>query len=317
MSVTSQVGTIVEWRLTRAPSGSSLQVGTLRDVSGDFGQSFKPDVPGVYSFDALDWTRSSVTARYDGDAQAAPTQTLNGTTSTTIEVAAAFTRALGASPHVVDVQFVARGGSVAAAILRNARTSAAETAMRSEAVIRALWAMYGSATSSMDSALTAKVNSLRTKYEAHRALTSGGVHGAADTLNTVTLNRDTSTLDGAIAAINELRAKLSSHVVNVASSVHAHADTTNVVTAPAATDVVSAHTLADQMWTVYEAHRQLVGSSAVHGAADSTNTLTAQGSLAALDSAFIAACVNPSFTAPPGVDQAEADLVNAHGFRRS
>ncbi len=121
-------------------------------------------------------------------------------------------------------------------------------------------------------ALVLLANNLKAKYEAHRVLTSGSVHGAADTTNDVTAPNATN-LATAITLLNDIRTQYEAHRVLTSGSVHGAADSTNAVSAPAASDLATAIALANDLRTQYEAHRVLTSGS-VHGAADSTNTIT-------------------------------------------
>lgn len=124
----------------------------------------------------------------------------------------------------------------------------------------------------LDLAITL-VNELKADYNAHRVLTAGGVHGAADSTNAVT-SADATDLASANTLANEIKTDYEAHRVLTAGSVHGAADSTNVVTAADATDLSTLITLVNDLRTQYEAHRVLIAGS-VHGAADSTNTVSA------------------------------------------
>lgn len=138
-------------------------------------------------------------------------------------------------------------------------------------------------------ALVALANDLKTDYNAHRVLTAGSVHGAADNTNAVT-SSDASNLATAITLLNEIRTDYEAHRVLTAGSVHGGADSTNALTAVAATDAQSAITLALDLKAKYNAHRVLTAGS-VHGAADSTNVTDAtsptRGTIVANDFAVV------------------------------
>jgi hypothetical protein len=121
-------------------------------------------------------------------------------------------------------------------------------------------------------ALNTRLNEIKTDYEAHRILTAGTVHGAADATNAITA-ANASDSATRIALANDLRAKFNGHRILTSGGVHGAADATNVITAPVATDDASALILALDITTKYEAHRILTASS-VHGAADNTNAVT-------------------------------------------
>lgn len=116
------------------------------------------------------------------------------------------------------------------------------------------------------------VNDLKAMYEAHRVLTAGSVHGAADTTNVVT-SADATDLASAITLANDIKTQYNAHRVLTAGGVHGAADTTNPVTSANATDLATLITLINEIRTDYEAHRVLTAGG-VHGAADSTNVVT-------------------------------------------
>jgi hypothetical protein len=117
------------------------------------------------------------------------------------------------------------------------------------------------------------VNDLKAKYEAHRVLIAGSVHGAADNTNAVTAPNATS-LATANTLANDIKTQYNAHRVLTTGGVHGAADTTNVVTSANATDLATLITLVNEMRTDYEAHRVLT-SGGVHGASDTTNTISA------------------------------------------
>lgn len=121
-------------------------------------------------------------------------------------------------------------------------------------------------------ALNTLLNEIKTDYEAHRVLTSGSVHGAADSTNTITA-ANASDSATRIALANDLRAKYEAHRIRTSGGVHGAADTTDFIAAPVATDDASALILALDLKAKYNAHRVLTSGS-VHGAADSTNAVT-------------------------------------------
>jgi hypothetical protein len=121
------------------------------------------------------------------------------------------------------------------------------------------------------STIVAFTNALRTAYEAHRVLTTGGVHGAADGVNTV--GAASTDLPTAITLLNDIKAKYNLHHVYVVSSVHAGAGDPNTVTAGDATDLATAIVLAEDIKLMYNAHR--INVTSVHGIADNTNLANA------------------------------------------
>ena len=146
-------------------------------------------------------------------------------------------------------------------------------------VLSNLWQSVQSCTATVeldhDSIATSEVitlaNELKADYNAHRVLTTGTVHGAADSTNSVTAS-DATTLATAYTLLNQIKAKYNAHRVLTAGSVHGAADSTNDADAADATTLATAITLANQLKAKYNAHRVLT-AGAVHGAADSTNVV--------------------------------------------
>lgn len=128
------------------------------------------------------------------------------------------------------------------------------------------------ATNSLN-AMIGILNDLKVQYEAHRVLTAGGVHGAADSTNVVTA-ADATDLATAITLANDLKVQYEAHRVLTAGSVHDGADGTNTIAASNASDLSSLVTLTNELKTDYEAHRVLTAGP-VHAAADSVNAVTA------------------------------------------
>lgn len=124
----------------------------------------------------------------------------------------------------------------------------------------------------LDLAITL-ANELKADYEAHRVLTAGSVHGAADSTNVVSA-ADATDLASSLTLANEIKVDYEAHRILTAGSVHGAADSTNAVTAADATDLDTLITLVNDLRTQYEAHRVLTAGG-VHGAADTTNVVSA------------------------------------------
>lgn len=151
-------------------------------------------------------------------------------------------------------------------------------------------------------ALNTLLNEIKTDYEAHRVLTAGGVHGAADSTNTITAANATDTATR-IALANDLRTKYEAHRIRTSGGVHGAADTVDVITAPVATDDATALMLALDLKAKYNAHRVLT-AGAVHGAADSANPVT---SAAPSAGAFIAGDIVKVRTLGPAPSTSDVD----------
>lgn len=151
-------------------------------------------------------------------------------------------------------------------------------------------------------ALNTLLNEIKTDYQAHRVLTSGSVHGAADSTNTITAANASDTATR-VALANDLRAKYEAHRILTAGGVHGAADTVDVIVAPVATDDATALILALDLKAKYNAHRVLTAGS-VHGAADSTNVVT---SAAPSAGAFAAGDIVKVRTLGPTPSSADVD----------
>lgn len=128
-------------------------------------------------------------------------------------------------------------------------------------------------------ALYASVNALKATVLAHMILTSGTVHGAADTVNNGALTAipAATTYATAITLYNAIITYLSAHVVLTAGAVHGASDTTAATALGALTPATTAQEVVTGLPTliaIYNAHR-IKTSSSVHGAADSTNVAAA------------------------------------------
>ncbi len=151
-------------------------------------------------------------------------------------------------------------------------------------------------------ALNTLINEIYTDFNAHVILTTGGVHGASDSADVVSIASATDTATR-IARINALRAAYILHIAKTAGGVHGAADTTDVITAPVATDDSTALMLALDMKAKYNAHRVLT-AGAVHGLADSTNATTSPAPSAG---AFVAGDIVRVRTFGPAPSSADVD----------
>jgi hypothetical protein len=117
------------------------------------------------------------------------------------------------------------------------------------------------------------INEIFTDQNAHVILTTGTVHGAADSANVVSALTYPSAVDEAtrVARINALRAAYVSHIATIADDVHLEADETNVLTVPEAEDDAGALLLAVELKLMLNAHGADTGP---HTIADATNVVT-------------------------------------------
>ena len=124
-------------------------------------------------------------------------------------------------------------------------------------------------------AIKALSDDLYNMYEAHRVLTLGGEHGAADNTNGLSASKMT-TKASAVTLLNNIKAKFNAHIILVAAATHVGADITNTVTlgdlngSSTWADIAA---MADHIRTKYEGHRQLAAATG-HAFADTTNFMT-------------------------------------------
>lgn len=153
-------------------------------------------------------------------------------------------------------------------------------------------------------ALDDRINELFGDLNAHYVLTSGSVHGAADSADVMSAVTYPPAVDEAtrIARLNACVASYELHRVKTAGGVHGAADNTNAITYVLAFNNETAMQLAYQLTAAYNlGHRQRLLT--VHGAVDATNVVTtpdpfyssADGTTITVDASSI--CVSSNFAA--------------------
>jgi hypothetical protein len=108
------------------------------------------------------------------------------------------------------------------------------------------------ATGATWSQIQAMVDAIRVSYEAHRVLTAGGVHGAADNTNSATVAAVGSVQTSVDTNLTDIKAKFNAHVILTTS--HYIADEEVIVTAAAATDLSTSVTLANALKKAFNDH---------------------------------------------------------------
>lgn len=113
-------------------------------------------------------------------------------------------------------------------------------------------------------------------YEAHRVMVAGGVHGAADATNVITVQSPATTEAEAVALAKDLKDRYNAHRVLTGGGEHGAADNTNSIVAADPSNWATVLTLVDEFknTTGFNAHIILTAGG-VHGAADTVNTITA------------------------------------------
>jgi hypothetical protein len=94
---------------------------------------------------------------------------------------------------------------------------------------------------------------IRAAYEAHRVLTAGSVHGAADSTNTVTAGAVGTIQTAVNAGLNELKGDFNAHIAT-AGSVHYITDRSMEVTAANASSLATSRTLVNAIRAGYVDH---------------------------------------------------------------
>ncbi len=155
-------------------------------------------------------------------------------------------------------------------------------------------------------ALNTLINEIYTDFNAHVILTTGTVHGVADSADVVTIASATNTATR-IARMNALRAAYQLHVQKTAGGVHGAADSADVLTSPVCTDDSTCLVLALEFKEKYNLHIPKT-SGGVHGLADGTNVTTAAAPSAG---AFIAGDIVKVRTKAPAPVGAEIDAAFA------
>jgi len=122
--------------------------------------------------------------------------------------------------------------------------------------------------------LVALVNELRTDLIAHFALTSGSVHGAADSTSGSGIGSAATDIATAIVLANQLRTAYEAHRVLTSGGVHGAADSTNTISAAAATTSFGAVALVNEIKADYNAHRVLTSGGVHGGSGDTTNVVS-------------------------------------------
>ena len=101
--------------------------------------------------------------------------------------------------------------------------------------------------------IAAAADALRAAYEAHRVLTAGTVHGAADATNTVTATAVGTFSTALYAGINELKTDFNAHIAESGTS-HKIMDTSMLVENANASSTATAKALINELRTNYTDH---------------------------------------------------------------
>lgn len=98
----------------------------------------------------------------------------------------------------------------------------------------------------------ALANSLKAKYNVHRAVTPA-VHGSADATNVVAA-ADADDEGKLVTLSNDIRTQYSAHIIKVSAGTHGLADTVDSLTLVACTNYATAYALLNEIKAQYNAH---------------------------------------------------------------
>lgn len=285
--------------------------------------SFVPDVPGEYAITGNSYMEAIAPASFDGDASGQPVRYMRDVQTTTIHVGEVLDLPIvPENGHAITLRLLFTNDSVSAAYLVDPLTTVALAASQDSGVISALQAMVGETASTVGNDLQGTVNNLRTKYEAHRIVTAGSVHAAADSTNTV-VGDDAYDEQSAIALLNNLRKTIYAHMTGASaagSRWHTLDDTKNrIMIAPATTKAEATVLCADLTYRVYESHRVQTASPASHGGSgDTTNSITVTKSdLSELIRVYLNFIAQANPSVPAGLPEGATDARARYGFTKA
>lgn len=311
VTVTTDVDGSVKLYLSAVPSESSLTVGALLDASGASVDHFVADVAGSFNLTGYEYRRTYPNG--------VPFDKLVSTSTLTVKVGKTMGIAIRTlAGHGATLRLVCPGLHTApvTASLVSPLTEISRLAILDSSVIAALAAMVNDADSVGPSIVTA-VNTLRTKFEAHRVNLGSGtpVHYASDVTNAARREPAVS-VQSAIDLLGDLYDQIRGHTISLTSGPvhHGTDDTTRTpLMGKPSTLEQAIPCYADIAWRVFQRH---IGMTAgIHGAADSTNTLGTSDQMSAAIVAFLDAVALRTLTAPANEGQAAVDAASHYGAR--
>lgn len=236
------------------PSASAL---LLANIAGD---TFTPDVPGVYTFEVFEYRDSNPPATH-ARGREERRLTFVGQRTETVEVSQqlALTIVDSSGNHGVTLRLRVDDDTVRAAEFITPTTEVARVAALETSVVAALADLVGLSALELGEDLIARVADAQEVWAAHLADTTA--HTAADTINVLTTGIPT-TVAGAILALNEWRQKFIAHTQERDGTAHHHNDDlTSIPRARPATTLADAIVLEADMARAYGEHRLLGTSS--------------------------------------------------------
>lgn len=345
VALAATAGNHVRLWCTDAPTGSSLkkaleESGAARvsfaagvDAGKDF--EFTADVGGIYRIQAEEIQRGAAAygGGYKGDPNAAPSETILGTTGLSLAVATPLTATLGVGRDTAELLVYVKNANViltrqdiqgvVSPAIREASSPKALVALNATDVQTQLANLGNASAAALLGSLSAVFNDLRANFVAHA--TSDALHFSADTVNVVSsIYASPASEDRLIEAFGVLRNAVDYHLRNDDSTAtpsgtgtggfHNAADGVVALLAPPPSDIAGCVLLAADLHRVHEAHR---ARTSIHQSADTVNAAAALPALLALHSAFLASLASLSPTTPNNEHAGLPVLVNGAGFQRA
>ena len=302
--------------ITSVPDTSALALGQIVDAQDVATQLFTGDVPGEYGVTAAAYMEI-------GGGAAGTWRKFLGTETTTIHVGGYVEMPIApVNGHGSTLRLLIVNETVRGAELVSPATELARVAALDATVAAAVTALEGVAVNSLDVDFVTDVNTLATKYEAHRILTSLGgsfVHAVADTSNAL-LREPVQSVPAAILRLNDIAEKFGAHqqATSAGGVWHAGGDDNSRVlqVAPKAATLGEATVLkADLRVRCYNRHRTLIASPACHGVSDTNNPMDDPLTLPAAIVAYLDFIATNAPSVPAGESEGIGDAQAAWGFR--
>lgn len=334
LSASGSSANVHAWELTAKPSQSDLQLGLLTKTGVRAGATsqgivddgletatWEPDASGEYTFTRRGYLRQISIPSFGGDADETR-NVLVDTESAVVHVGAIRRLPLETVHGSIVLSLQVNDETIRAAELLEPSSEVARIAGLDTTVQTKLSALVGVTVANLTDSLQSIANTLRTKFEAHRILTSGGtIHRIADNASATNLYSANSD-DAAIPLVHQLRTRLTGHLVagvaaaGAGTNWHEVDDTFGeLVSAQGSTKTRALVTAIELAYRLYEPHRSRVGSAPnrIHIGADTANGMPAIKPLPDLVVAYLNAVLAATSSAPAGEGEGAADL-GALGF---
>ncbi len=301
-------------------TASSTLTGAFWGLSGDATNVVTFDAVGEYSlamYEHFVW--EGIGGAYESDPLSAPQKRLLSRSTTTVYVGDYVTLPIEpVNGHGSTLRLLVVGDTVRGAELVNPKTEFARVAALDSTVAAAVLALVGVAVTGIDVDFITDVTALCTKFTAHIIRTTGGLHGSADTTNTL-LREQAYSVPTSIDRLNDLASKMIGHqrATTAGGTWHSQDDEKySLQVAPTAKTLGQAIVLkADLRERVFERHRILTADPSSHGVADSVNTMDDPLTLPAAIVAYLDFIADDTPAIPAGEAEGIGDAQAAWGFR--